>query len=263
MYSYSDHTFVVCAYKESPYLEQCLDSLSNQIAKTGILVATATPNEHIEGLCRKYGAPLHVHAAKPGIASDWNYAMSCAMTPLVTIAHQDDTYEPMYAARMLSAVNSVDRPLLYFTNYGELRENERVDDNSLLRIKRAMLAPMKLSLMKNSRFMRRRVLSFGTPICCPSVTFVTPHIPMPLFSEELRCSLDWDAWERVSRLEGGYLYDSEILMYHRIHEDSETTAMIKDNTRTREDMMMFERFWPRPVARFLGKSYLKSQESNQ
>lgn len=263
MYSHSDHTFAVCAYKESPYLEQCLDSLFGQSVKTNVIVATATPNGYIEKVCRKFDVPMHVRDGEPGIASDWNYAISCASTPLVTIAHQDDTYGSEYAKRMLNAVNSVGRPLLYFTNYGELREGERVDENAILRIKRVMLTPLKLSSMKNSRFLRRRILSLGTPICCPSVTFVTPHIPMPIFSEKMKCSLDWDAWERVSRLEGGYLYDSEILMHHRIHEDSETTAMIKDNTRTREDTEMFERFWPRPVARFLASSYQKSQKSNQ
>lgn len=35
----------------------------------------------------------------------------------------------------------------------------------------------------------------------------------------------------------------EILMFHRIHEQSETTNMIEDQTRTREDLEMYELFW--------------------
>lgn len=49
------HTFVVCAYGESPYLENCILSLLNQKKKTGILLATSTPNEHITGISEKYG----------------------------------------------------------------------------------------------------------------------------------------------------------------------------------------------------------------
>ena len=91
---------------------------------------------------------------------------------------------------------------------------------------------------------------------------VVPNIPMPLFREGLKSNLDWEAWERVSRLQGSFLYDPLVLMYHRIHEGSETTALIKDNTRTEEDLFMFEKFWPRPVARMLGKAYFSSQRSN-
>ena len=103
-----------------------------------------------------------------------------------------------------------------------------------------MLKPLEGSLFRSSRFVRRRILSMGSAICCPSVTMVVPNIPMPLFREGLKSNLDWEAWERVSRLQGSFLYDPLVLMYHRIHEGSETTALIKDNTRTEEDLFMFE-----------------------
>ena len=45
------HIFAICAYKESPYLEECIVSLKNQTVKTDILLATSTPNEYIENLC--------------------------------------------------------------------------------------------------------------------------------------------------------------------------------------------------------------------
>lgn len=262
MYVSSDHTFAVCAYKESPYLFQCLESLANQVSKSRIIVATATPNAHIENVCSRFGVELYVNDKEPGIASDWNFAMSRAESALVTIAHQDDVYGPEYSSRMLKMVNSADVPLLYFTNYGEVRGEGRVEENELLRVKRAMLKPLEGSLFRSSRFVRRRILSMGSAICCPSVTMVVSNIPMPLFREGLKSNLDWEAWERVSRLQGSFLYDPLVLMYHRIHEGSETTALIKDNTRTEEDLFMFEKFWPRPVARMLGKAYFSSQRSN-
>ena len=49
------HTFVICAYKESPYLEECVESLKNQEQQSNILMVTSTPNEYIEKISRKYG----------------------------------------------------------------------------------------------------------------------------------------------------------------------------------------------------------------
>ena len=60
------HTFVVCAYGESPYLENCILSLLNQKKKTGILLATSTPNEHIAGISEKYGIPIYVNHGEKG-----------------------------------------------------------------------------------------------------------------------------------------------------------------------------------------------------
>ena len=56
------HSFAVCAYGESPYLEACLRSLKAQTVKEGteILICTSTPNSHISRLAEKYGVPLRV-----------------------------------------------------------------------------------------------------------------------------------------------------------------------------------------------------------
>ena len=48
------HTFVVCAYKESEYLEECITSLLAQTVKSKIIVVTSTPNDYIQNLVKKY-----------------------------------------------------------------------------------------------------------------------------------------------------------------------------------------------------------------
>lgn len=78
----------------------------------------------------------------------------------------------------------------------------------------------------------------------------------------MRSNLDWEAWERISRLDGSFVYDDKILMYHRIHEGSETSALIRNNTRTAEDLAMLEKFWPVPVARLINVFYSLGQRSN-
>lgn len=39
------HTFAVCAYRESPFLEDCVRSLVRQTVKSRILIATSTPTK--------------------------------------------------------------------------------------------------------------------------------------------------------------------------------------------------------------------------
>ena len=39
-YKGSDHTFVICAYKESPFLEDCILSLKKQSIRSHIILVT-------------------------------------------------------------------------------------------------------------------------------------------------------------------------------------------------------------------------------
>ena len=261
-YGASDHTFALCAYGESSYLEECLTSLLSQTVQSNVIIATSTPNDCIRRLAGKYGVPLYENDGESGISHDWNCAVSHCVTPLVTIAHQDDIYLPDYVERTLEAFNSSSCPLISFTDYGELRGGRTADSNRLLKVKRILLAPLKLNVFKSSRFVRRRILSLGSSICCPSVTFCVDSLPTPLFLSDMKCDLDWEAWERFSKLKGDFLYVPNILMRHRIHEESETTALIEDNTRSKEDLIMLEKFWPEFVARFLNGCYAASQNSN-
>lgn len=269
MYTASDHTFVVCAYGESPYLRDCVASLVTQTVKTRISIATTTPNDRIKSVAEEFRIRLVVNDGEPGIAHDWNCALSCAETSLVTIAHQDDVYSERYAEVLIALCNRAKKPLLFFTDYGEIRmggttEGAGVvaDDTRMLRIKRLMLAPLKRERRWESVWWRRCLMSFGSPICCPSVTYCLPNLPKPVFYEGMRGGLDWDAWERISKLDGDFVYAPEILMHHRIHELSETSALIKDDIRSQEDFALFCRFWPRPVARILNRLYGLSLKSN-
>lgn len=262
VFSPSDHTFAICAYKESPYLEECVSSLMAQTTRTNVIIATSTPNPSIDRVAQRHGLPVFASGAPSGICADWNHASSRATTPLVTIAHQDDTYEPTYAERMLEAMNRASHPLIFFCNYGELRDGRPVDDNRLLRVKRMLLRPMARRGVSGDARVKRGILSLGSSICCPSVTLYVPALPSPPFQSTMRSNLDWDTWERYSHLDGEFVYDSKVLMHHRIHGGSETSALIRDNTRTAEDLEMLGRFWPAPVARALNHIYALGQRSN-
>ncbi len=262
-YEGSNHTFVVCAYKESPYLKKCLQSLKNQKVKSNILVATATPNSYIRKVAQEFQVPLYINDNAPGIASDWNFAYSKAGTELITIAHQDDIYDSNYLELILKAVNAVKNPILAHTAYYEIREGKKVYSNRLLKIKKLMLLPLIPRFTWNSVWLRRRSLSLGCAICCPSVTFVRDRLPKEPFLVGCKADLDWQAWETYSKLKGAFCYVAKPIMGHRVHEESETSNVIgEDNGRTPEDYAMYRKFWPKWIADILIKYYEKGQKSN-
>lgn len=262
MFTPESHTFVVCAYKDSPYLKDCVESLIHQSVRTNILVSTSTPTEGVRELCRSYDIELVERQGESGLANDWNFALETARTTLVTIAHQDDVYKPDYARVMLASLSSAKHPLIFFSNYGELRDGVEVDSNRNLDVKRWMLHPMERRGSTDNPRVKRGIMRLGSSICCPSVTIDKDNVRLPLFSQGMESNLDWEAWESLTRVAGSFSYSSQILMLHRIHAGSETSRIIDDGNRTREDLEMLEKFWPAPVARIINCFYRAAQRSN-
>ena len=258
-----EHSFVICAYKESPYLEDCILSLKGQIVQSEILMVTSTPNKHISALAEKYQIPLFINEGESGITQDWNFGYSKAQTKYITIAHQDDVYCAAYTQQILEKLHNEPEALIAFTDYGELRNGKEVRTNTNLKIKRVLLAPLRMKMFQKNNVVKHFVLSLGNPICCPSVTFHRELLPDQVFVNHFRSNEDWEAWEKIARREGAFVFVPEILMYHRIHEGSETTAIIGDNSRSAEDLEMFRKFWPDPIAGLLTKIYSKSEKSNR
>lgn len=259
----NEHTFVVCAYQESPYLEECIKTLREQSIRSNILIATSTPNDYIRNIAEKNNLPYYINTGEGGITLDWNFAYSCAESKYITIAHQDDVYEKEYLRIALKTMKKSKHPLIFFSDYYEIRDGRKITSNKLLKVKRLMLLPLRIKCLQKSKWVRRRILSMGSPICCPSVTFAVDNLPSVVFENHYRACEDWEAWEKISREKGEFLYAPKMLMGHRIHKDSETTAAIGDNKRSREEYEMFCKFWPKFVAGFIFKFYSKGQDSNQ
>lgn len=258
-----NHTFAICAYKESKYLEECIKSLKKQTVQSDIIMSTSTPNEYIENLCKKYEIPLFINEGEKGITQDWNFAYNKAQTKYITIAHQDDKYSKRYAEKMYKLMEGEKKPLIFFTDYYEIRNSKVTKTNKLLKVKRILLFPLRPKWAWRNKFLRRRVLSMGSPICCPSVTFARYNVPNPVFKNHFRTNEDWEAWEMLSKLDGSFVFCKEALTYHRIHEESETSASIKETGRGAEDIEMFNKFWPKPIAKLIAKVYGTSEKSNE
>ena len=119
MEKFQNHTFVICAYKESPYLEECIKSVLNQTVKSNIIMSTSTPNEYIENLAKKYNLQLFVNTGKSGIGQDWNFGISNTKTDYVTVAHQDDIYKENYLEEIVKYLNKGKDFVIAFSDYRE------------------------------------------------------------------------------------------------------------------------------------------------
>ena len=255
----NNHTWVICAYGESEFLEACILSLQAQTLQSKIICYSSTPLGSIKQLCQKYGIPFYTKEGG-GIGKDWNNALTFVETSYATIAHQDDYYEPTYLEAVMQKIEQSKDILIAYTDYFEEKNGVKIPANTNLKIKTLMLKT--LNLMPSSRFWRNRVLAFGNPISCPAVTYNLEALRDFRFDEEMRVSLDWYAWYKISAYKGRFAYISEKLMCHRIHGESETTKTISDNTRTKEDLFMYQLFWPKWVASLINKAYMKSQDAN-
>jgi glycosyltransferase involved in cell wall biosynthesis len=258
-----NHSFVVMAYKDSPYLSECLDSLKNQSVRSKIYISTSTPSDYISNTAKKYGIEVIETEAGHGIAHDWNFSLQLAKTKYVTLAHQDDLYLPEYAEICFTTAEKYDDTLICFTGYSEIVNGKIRSDAFILKVKSFMLwffMPIRKDI--RNKFWKKNLLSIGCPIAAPSVMYNIEKLIDFQFANEFSVNMDWDAWHRIAGIDGRFVYVDKKLMIHRIHSDSATTKGLEANLRKQEDLIMFKRFWPVFFAKLIAKFYEISYKSN-
>lgn len=260
----NSHSFVVLAYKESPYLEECLKSLVGQSRQSEIVISTSTPNDYITCMAEKYNFAIRVNPEPAGIASDWNFALRCVDSEYVTLVHQDDLYAKNYWSAVRSIFAANEKLLIVFTGYQEFDEHGVRQSGLNIRIKNFILGFFfRFGNVIRSKFWKSRLLSFGSPICCPAVTYNTSMLKGFQFDSGFTIDLDWEAWLRMSAMKGGFGYEKRPLMMHRIHVDSETSVGLSDNRRHVEDALIISSLWPYPLSLLISWLYRASYSSNK
>lgn len=260
MKKFDNHTFAICAYKQSDYLEECIKSLKKQTVESKIIMATSTPNEYIENLAKKYDIRLYINNGEKGIGQDWNFAVSCTDTDYVTVAHQDDIYNPNYLEEIVKKIDEGRDFVIAFGDYREIKNGEVIPLTTNLKIKKILQSPLKKH--GNKKWAKKFALKFGTAICCPCVTVNTKITGKKPYLTNFKCDLDWETWYEFSKFDYDFLYINKEIMKHRIHEQSETSNLIENNTRLEEDYEMFKKFWPTPIAKFLMHFYKNAIKTN-
>lgn len=250
---FKNHTFTICAYKESEYLEECIKSLKNQTVKSNIIICTSTPNKFIEKLAKKYKLKLFIKDGKSDIQDDWNFAVSNCKTDLVTVAHQDDIYHEDYLKNVLNGYTG--KELMLFTEQFYYKNGEAVKDKNTS-IKRFLKLPLRTPF-RNIRWIRKLTLAFGNTINCPSVTYNVKLLGTPIFTSDLKFGLDWDTFRKIYSKKGKIYYTSKRSIYYRVHDEATSKAFIVNNKRYEEDVIMFRKFWPNWIVKIIMKYYVK------
>ena len=265
MFTPSDHTFVICAYKDNPFLQDTIDSLKAQTALGNIILSTSTPSSYLEGICERNEIEMTVNPNPRSAGRDWNWGYDHAQTSLVTMAHQDDIYLPEYVEFFLERMNRYEAGdvSIAFSDYSELREGEVVTDNAILKVKRVMNWPFSHDLFNGSKFVQRRILAFGDSICCPAVMLNKTVVGNSPFDEEYINSCDYKTWIDLSSKPGRFVYINKPLLMHRIYAESATTRNLESNVRQVEDTEILSKLWPGPIGRVVYSVLSKSEKSNE
>lgn len=244
----SSAAVVVLAYGESPFLAGCLASLAAQVEPAPIIVATSTPSHHIDRAAQAVGAEVRINPTHRGIAGDWNFGLQASDARYITLAHQDDIYAPDFVRRSLSALAGSDDAVLAFTGYQEIDDDGAAKTSKISRVKHLIEAVTLGQARRVTGARLRLYLSFGNPLPCSSVTFDLSRLPGFTFSADYSSNLDWDAWWRLMRAGAAFARVPEPLVGRRHNALTATSRLIADGTRQAEDLKMFRKAWPWPLA---------------
>lgn len=258
------HTFAVCAYKESPYLKDCIESLVNQEEKSDIIMCTSTPCEYIRKIAMEYNIPLYVREGKSDIKDDWNYAYNMADADFVTIAHQDDIYCKEYVSQMFDTLEKCKTPeqvTIFLTDYLPLKETKGTKRDLNSKIRRLLRTPLKWRFLSRNRMIKRAILAFGNSVCCPTVTYNKKKLGDNVFTSNYKFNIDWDTFYKLAGQEGMFAYKDEPLVFYRVHDGATSKEFIDNHLRLEEDTRMFNQFWPECVTKLIMKFYTKAYDT--
>lgn len=251
----TNHTFAICAYKESPYLESCIESLVNQTVRSNIIICTSTPNEYIYNLAKKYSINVFERHASSDIQDDWNFAYNLAKTDYVTVAHQDDVYDYTYVEEILNAIKKSDNVSICLSDYLPIKNNIIGKKDINCKIRRLLKKPLKIKKISDKKFVKRMTLAFGNSICCPAVTYNKKRLGDTIFTSKFKFNLDWDTFYKIAGMKGRFVYIDKPLTNYRVHDGATSKEFIVDHRRIKEDLEMFEKFWPKGIAKFIMMFY--------
>ena len=271
------HAFVICAYKESPYLEFCMRSLWKQTVRSDIYLVTSTPSEYIERLAAKYRIPVFVRDGKSSLREDWlfGWRLAGASHSLVTIAHQDDKYHPRYSEELLKAYEEYPDMTVFCSDYVVLKTEEGVLSDGTMYpggtkmvcgdmvrfVKKLLRLPLRFRRLADRTWVKKLPLMFGNSICCPSCTYNHDVIGDDMFRSNMEFALDWDNLYEMALKPGRFICAETPLLAYRVHDGATTKACIEDNRRSIDEIAMFRKMWPEWIVKILMRYYKKAYEN--
>ncbi len=268
---------MICAYKDSPYLESCIRSLWKQTVRSDIYLVTSTPSDYIRKLAAKYRVPMFVREGESSLKEDWLFGWKIAgkYHDLVTIAHQDDKYNAHYVEELLKAYKKYPDMTVFCSDYVVLKtEEDQTSDGTpfvgstrmvcgdfVRFVKKVLRMPLRLQGLANRTWVKRLALMFGNSICCPSCTYNYEFIGSRMFRSDMEFALDWDNLYELALRKGRFVCCEKPLLAYRVHDGATTKQCIEDNRRSKDEIAMFRKMWPEWMVRLLMHYYKKAYDN--
>ncbi len=249
----ADHTFIIPAFGNSDFLEACILSLKQQTIPGKILITTSTPSVFLTEIAEKYQLEIIVNESKTGLASDWSFAYKACTSKYLTLAHQDDLYNTNYAETFIKEAEkhgNIDC-LILLSDYNELKINSLRNRSVVIFIKKILLLPFLFNNSLRKRISKNLLLVFGNPVACPSVMFNVENIGSFEFNSEYLYNVDWEAWIRLAKRKGSFVYIKKKMMGHRLHRESQTSIQIESTIRQKEEEKILKSIWGKWVGGIL------------
>lgn len=260
---FDNHTFAICAFKKNEYIEICIRSILRQTIHSNLIICTSTPNSYIKNIAHKYGIPLFKNKKKKvGMINDRIFALKCCKTQFVTICDQDDVYAENYLESILPILSKKkysNNVLYVHTGYNEIDEKGIKRHSIVVFIKRMLLLSSKLPFLQKYYFFKRLAICFGNTVCDASCAYNIKKMGTRFYSSSFKTVFDWDLRYKCAIKPGAVYYVSKRVFFHRISCGKQATSIyLKTGIKQKEDLAMFEKMWPRLIAKIIFKFYTLS-----
>lgn len=261
------HTFAVCAYKDSPYLEECLRSVTSQTVKSEVICCTSTPSSYIRELTARYQVPLYVRDGASNIREDWMFAYGKAQG---RFCHDRPSGRPIpqrLCRKAFKAWKKYPDLLLFASDYLTIRMTEKEGEmkaipepfNMVWLVKKILRLPQRFHFLADRTWIKPEqclVWQFASAVR-PART-IKNRLGTICSHSEYDFALDWDNLYELAGKKGRFICSEKPLIAYRVHAAATTKACIEDNRRPADEMAMFRKMWPDWMVKILMHFYRKA-----
>lgn len=223
-------TIVMPVYNGARHLREAIASL--QPAR--VIVVDDASADDSAAIARDAGAEVVRNDRHLGLAANWNRCVELVATPFFVLAHQDDVYEPGFAATMLALIEAHPRAFIAHCKTTSIDDDGRAADTPAARYKES-LWPSRDPYEEGGDAALRR-LARGNFIVAPSVVFRTEAVRAIGAFSALDFVLDWEYWLRGVLAGWTIAGTHRRLVRFRRHAATATRALERTLDRYREEI---------------------------
>lgn len=229
-----------------PFLERTIQSLLSQTVRPDEIVCIddASTDDSASVVARIGDPSLELlrNPTRVGLSANWNRALQLAANfDYVTIAHQDDIYEPDYLRDVTAALESHPSSFIAHTKASVIDETDQKLDLAATRYKDKFWP--KNDFVERTVEDELALLIRGDYIFCPSVTFRVSTLPaIGLFDEQYEFVPDWDFWLRGLMAGHTIVGVNRHLIRYRSHSRSATALAEKTLRRYLEEIAIVDHY---------------------